>query len=101
MSITLIFFVFSTGVIRNFLACLAKFSVFIRTGQPVSKKRVSYMWVLTVFIYIYMLLKKELSKKSKRLYFYNISNTVFAFALLWCSSDIWFFGIFIRYIEEN
>ena len=28
-----------------------------------------------------------LSKKSKRLYFYNISNTVSAFALLWCSSD--------------
>ena len=34
-----------------------------------------------------MLLKIEkYQKKSKRLYFYNISNTVSAFALLWCSS---------------
>ena len=36
---------------------------------------------------IYAIKKREISKKSKRLYFYNISNTVSAFALLWCSSD--------------
>ena len=38
---------------------------------------------------IYAIKKENYQKKSKRLYFYNISNTVSAFALLWCSSYIY------------
>ena len=32
-------------------------------------------------------IKKENYQKRVKDYFYNISNTVSAFALLWCSSD--------------
>ena len=41
-------FGFRSGVIRNYPACLSKFGFLEETGQPVSKKRISYMRVLTV-----------------------------------------------------
>ena len=53
MSITLKFFVFSTGVTRNFLACLSKFSVFIRNWSACFEKA-SFLYAGSYCIHIRM-----------------------------------------------
>ena len=43
MSITLIFFSFLTGVIRNFSVCVSKFDVFIR-NWPAGLEKASFLY---------------------------------------------------------
>ena len=66
----MIFFVFSTGVIRNFLACLSKFSVFIRNWSACFEKASflyadSYGIHIYIYIYIYAIIKKNYQKRVK------------------------------------
>ena len=56
------FSVFSTGVIRNFLACLSKFSVFIRNWSACFEKASFLYAVLTVFIYISLQLQRNIKE---------------------------------------